>query len=207
VAWRRRLSGWSVSRRRTARQIRRMLISVDARRKWLQRVEKQRNGRKRRPDIDERIQYIGERNWKQRCTRRTKLARVWSKSHNGEILPGQPSYVNPTFRRDRRPLKNHAVSDVSSRVRPSTITIAAARRKIPPNECLTPEGLSSQCLRIRTTSRMVSDGLEIIAIQAMWEPSRRLRLGEDVLQVHSRFGFGQQTGIELPSETRGLTNP
>ena len=35
-----------------------------------------------------------------------------------------------------------------------------------------------------------------------------LRLGEDRFYKYIRaFGFGQQTGIELPSETRGLTKP
>src|SRR5437879_12491905 len=35
-----------------------------------------------------------------------------------------------------------------------------------------------------------------------------LRLGEDRFYRYIRdFGFGQQTGIELPGETRGLTKP
>src|SRR5947208_13683768 len=35
-----------------------------------------------------------------------------------------------------------------------------------------------------------------------------LRLGEDRFYKYIRaFGFGQQTGIELPGETRGLTKP
>src|SRR5580704_5829451 len=35
-----------------------------------------------------------------------------------------------------------------------------------------------------------------------------LRLGEDRFYKYIRgFGFGQQTGIELPSETRGMTKP
>ena len=35
-----------------------------------------------------------------------------------------------------------------------------------------------------------------------------LRLGDDRFYKYIRaFGFGQQTGIELPGETRGLTKP
>src|SRR5260370_36514003 len=35
-----------------------------------------------------------------------------------------------------------------------------------------------------------------------------LRLGEDRFYKYIRgYGFGQQTGIELPGETRGLTKP
>src|SRR4029077_873187 len=35
-----------------------------------------------------------------------------------------------------------------------------------------------------------------------------LRLGEDRFYKYIRaFGFGQQTGIELPGETRGMTKP
>jgi cell division protein FtsI (penicillin-binding protein 3) len=43
----------------------------------------------------------------------------------------------------------------------------------------------------------------------MWARSKlRLRLGEERFYKYIRaFGFGQQTGIELPGETRGLTKP
>ena len=43
----------------------------------------------------------------------------------------------------------------------------------------------------------------------MWARSRlRCGLGEDRFYKYIRaFGFGQQTGIELPGETRGLTKP
>ena len=35
-----------------------------------------------------------------------------------------------------------------------------------------------------------------------------MRLGEDRFYKYIRgFGFGQQTGIELPGETRGMTKP
>ena len=45
--------------------------------------------------------------------------------------------------------------------------------------------------------------------RATWARSRsRLRLGEDRFYKYIRaFGFGQQTGIELPGETRGMTKP
>jgi len=57
-------------------------------------------------------------------------------------------------------------------------------------------------LRIRPQAVWSADGLEIIANSAMWSIKIARAWGGPFLQVHSRLWFGQQTGIELPSETR-----
>ena len=53
-----------------------------------------------------------------------------------------------------------------------------------------------------TVSKVLANSSDVGAIKIA------LRLGEDRFYKYIRaFGFGQQTGIELPGETRGMTKP
>jgi cell division protein FtsI (penicillin-binding protein 3) len=96
----------------------RMLISVDARRKWFGSVEKQPDpGQNVVLTIDERIQYIAERELEAAMAQTHAEAGtvVVENPHTGEILAlaNRPTF-NPNNSQEITPdrLKNHAVSDI-----------------------------------------------------------------------------------------------
>ena len=96
----------------------RMLISVDARRKWFGSVEKQPDpGENVVLTIDEKIQYIAERELEtaMQQTHAEAGTVVVENPHTGEILAlaNRPTF-NPNLAREITPqkLKDHAVSDV-----------------------------------------------------------------------------------------------
>src|SRR4029077_13768950 len=96
----------------------RMLISVDARRRWFGSVEKQPEpGQNIVLTIDQQIQYIAERELQtaMQQTRATAGTLIVQNPHTGEILAlaNSPTF-NPNVTREITPerLKNHAVSDV-----------------------------------------------------------------------------------------------
>jgi penicillin-binding protein 2 len=199
----------------------RMLISVDARRKWFGSVEKEPEpGQNVVLTIDQQIQYIAEH----------ELEAAMEKSHaisgtvivenprTGEILAlaNRPTF-NPNVSREITPqkLRDHAVSDVyepGSTFKVVTISAALDEKLTTPNEIFDCQmgSIVINGMRIHDhkaygllpVSKVLANSSDVGAIKIA------LRLGDDRFYKYIRaFGFGQQTGIELPAETRGLTKP
>jgi len=198
-----------------------MLISVDARKKWFGSVEKQPEpGRNVVLTIDEKIQYIAERELATAIQETHAIAGtvVVENPRTGEILAlaNQPTF-NPNLSREITPdkLKNHAVSDVyepGSTFKLVTISGALEEKVTRPDEMFDCQmgSIVFNGMRIRdsrphgllTVSDVLAESSDVGSIKI------GLRLGDDRFYKYIRgFGFGQQTGIELPGETRGLTKP
>ncbi len=199
----------------------RMQISVDARKKWFARIEKEPEaGNNLVLTIDEKIQYIAERELEQaiKDTRAIAGTVVVENPRTGEILAlaNRPTF-NPNIKKEIRneALKNRAVSDVyepGSTFKLVTISGALEERLTRPEEIFDCQmgSIVISGMRIRdskphgllTVSDVLAESSDVGAIKIA------LRLGEDRFYKYIRaFGFGQQTGIELPGETRGLTKP
>jgi cell division protein FtsI (penicillin-binding protein 3) len=199
----------------------RMLIQVDARRKNFNRVEKQPDpGENVVLTIDEKIQYIAERELETAMeeTHAISGTAVVANPHTGEILAlaNRPTF-NPNASRRITPevLKDHAVSDVyepGSTFKLVTISAALEERITNPNEVFDCQmgSIVVNGMRIRDHKPFgllpVSD---ILALSSdVGAIKIALRLGEERFYKYIRaYGFGQQTGIELPGETRGLAKP
>ncbi len=198
-----------------------MLISVDARKKWFGSVEKQPEpGQNVVLTIDEKIQYIAERELEtaMRETRAITGTVVVENTRTGEILAlaNRPTF-NPNLSREITPdkLKNHAVSDVyepGSTFKLVTIAGALEEKVTRPDELFDCQmgSIVFNGMRIHdsrphgllTVSDVLAESSDVGSIKI------GLRLGEDRFYRYIRgFGFGQQTGIELPGETRGMTKP
>jgi cell division protein FtsI (penicillin-binding protein 3) len=199
----------------------RMLISVDAHRKWFGSVEKQPEpGENVVLTVDEQIQYIAERELATAMeqTHAVTGTVIVQNPHTGEILAlaNQPTF-NPNLTREITPerLKNHAVSDVyepGSTFKVVTISAALEEKLTRPDEIFDCQmgSIVINGMRIRDSRPhgllpvwgVLAESSDVGAIKIA------LRLGEDRFYKYIRaFGFGQQTGIELPGETRGLTKP
>jgi cell division protein FtsI (penicillin-binding protein 3) len=199
----------------------RMLISVDARRKWFGSVEKQPDpGENVVLTIDEKIQYIAERELEtaMQQTHAESGTIVVENPHTGEILAlaNRPTF-NPNLAREITPqkLKDHAVSDVyepGSTFKVVTISAALEEKLTRPDEVFDCQmgSIVINGMRIRDSkphgllpvSGILAESSDVGSIKIA------LRLGEERFYKYIRaFGFGQQTGIELPGETRGLTKP
>ena len=198
-----------------------MLISVDARKKWFGSVEKQPTpGENVVLTIDEKIQYIAERELETAMHQTQAIAGtvIVENPRTGEILAlaNRPTF-NPNLSKEITPekLKNHAVSDVyepGSTFKVVTISGALEEKLTNPNEMFDCQmgSIVYNGMRIRdsrphgllSVSDVLAESSDVGSIKIA------LRLGEDRFYKYIRaFGFGQQTGIELPGETRGLTKP
>ncbi len=198
-----------------------MLISVDAHKKWFGSVEKEPEpGENVTLTIDEQIQYIAERELAAQMehTHAEAGTVVVENPHTGEILAlaNFPTF-NPNLSREITPqrLKDHAVSDVyepGSTFKIVTLAAALEEKLTKPTEVFDCQmgSIVVNGMRIHddkpwgnlTVSEILAHSSEVGAIKI------GLRLGEDRFYKYIRgFGFGQQTGIELPGETRGLTKP
>ncbi len=198
-----------------------LLISVDAHRKWFGSVEKQPEpGQNVVLTVDEKIQYIAERELEtaMQQTHAETGTVVVQNPKTGEILAlaNRPTF-NPNLARDITPqkLKDHAVSDVyepGSTFKVVTIAAALEEKVTRPDELFDCQmgSIMFNGMRIRdskphgllTVSNVLAESSDVGAIKIA------LRLGEERFYKYIRaFGFGQQTGIELPGETRGLTKP
>src|SRR5450755_2127344 len=199
----------------------RMMISVDARRKSLGSVEKQPDpGENVVLTIDEKIQYIAERE--------LETAMQQTHAESGTVVVQNPKTVeilalanrptfNPNLARDITPqkLKDHAVSDVyepGSTFKVVTIAAALEEKVTHPQEVFDCQmgSIVFNGMRIRdsrphgllSVSDILAESSDVGAIKIA------LRLGQERFYKYIRaFGFGQQTRIELPGETRGLTKP
>jgi len=199
----------------------RMLINVDARRKWFGRVERQPDpGSNVVLTIDEKIQYIAEKELEQaiKDTRAAAGTIIVQNPRTGEILAlaNRPNF-NPNVSRSVSPamLKNHAVSDVyepGSVFKVVTLAAALEERLTNPDEVVDCQNgsIAVNGLRIRdhhpygllTVSQVLANSSGVGTIKI------GLRLGNERFDKYIRsFGFGSQTGIELPGETRGLAKP
>jgi len=136
----------------------------------------------------------------------------------GEILAlaNRPTF-NPNLAREITPqkLKDHAVSDVyepGSTFKLVTIAAALEERLTRPDELFDCQmgSIVINGMRIRdskphgvlSVAGILAESSDVGAIKIA------LRLGEERFYKYIRaFGFGQQTGIELPGETRGLAKP
>jgi cell division protein FtsI (penicillin-binding protein 3) len=199
----------------------RMLVSVDARRKYFGSVEKQPEaGQNVALTLDEKIQYIAERELEKAMeqTHAESGTVVVQKPSTGEILAlaNRPTF-NPNLSRDISPLKlkNHAISDVyepGSTFKLVAISAALEEKVTNPNELFDCQmgSIVFNGMRIRDSKpHGVLPVYDVLAESSdVGSIKIALRLGEEryYKYIHA-FGFGQQTGIELPGETRGLSKP
>jgi cell division protein FtsI (penicillin-binding protein 3) len=199
----------------------RMFISVDARKQWFSDVAT-------KPDpgdnivltIDKNIQYIAEKELEQAIHDTQAIAGtvIVENPHTGEILAlaNRPTF-NPNLRKQIKPetLTNRAVSYVyepGSTFKLVTISAALEEKVTNPNELFDCQmgSIVYNGMRIRDAKPhgilpvwgVLAQSSDVGSIKIA------LRLGEDRFYKYIRsYGFGQQTGIELPGETRGLTKP
>jgi cell division protein FtsI (penicillin-binding protein 3) len=198
-----------------------MFISVDARKRWFSDVETQ-------PDpgdnvvltIDKNIQYIAEKELEQAIHDTQAIAGtvIVENPHTGEILAlaNRPTF-NPNLRKQVTPaaLTNRAVSYVyepGSAFKVVTISAALEEKLTRPDELIDCQMGSIVYNRMRIRDSKAHGVLPVWGVLA--ESSNvgtikiALRLGEERYYKYIRaFGLGQQTGIELPGETRGITKP
>ncbi|MBZ5682022.1 MAG: transpeptidase family protein [Acidobacteriia bacterium] len=198
-----------------------MFISVDARKQWFSDVEKQPEpGENLVLTIDKNIQYIAEKELEQAIHDTQAIAGtvIVENPHTGEILAlaNRPTF-NPNLRKQITPaaLTNRAVSHVyepGSTFKLVTISAALEEKVTSPDEIFDCQmgAIVYNGMRIRDSKPhgllpvwgVLAASSDVGAIKIA------LRLGEDRFYKYIRaFGFGQQTGIELPGETRGLTKP
>jgi len=198
-----------------------MLISVDARKQWFGSVEKQPEpGENVVLTIDEKIQYIAERELETAIQQTHAISGsvIVENPRTGEILAlaNRPTF-NPNLSREitSEKLKDHAVSDVyepGSTFKLVTISGALEEKVTRPDEMFDCQmgSIVFNGMRIRdskphgllTVSDVLAESSDVGSIKI------GLRLGDERFYKYIRsFGFGQQTGIELPGETRGLTKP
>src|ERR1700757_2844039 len=198
-----------------------MFISVDARKQWFSDVAPQ-------PDpgdnivltIDKNIQYIAEKELEQAIhdTQAISGTVIVENPHTGEILAlaNRPTF-NPNLRKQIKPdtLTNRAVSYIyepGSAFQVVTISAALEEKLTNPNEIFDCQmgSIVYNGMRIRDSKPhgllpvwgVLAESSDVGSIKIA------LRLGEDRYYRYIRaFGFGQQTGIELPGETRGMTKP
>ena len=198
-----------------------MFISVDARRQWFADVETQPDpGDNLVLTVDKNIQYIAEKELDQAIHDTQAIAGtvIVENPHTGEILAlaNRPTF-NPNLRKQITPgaLTNRAVSYVyepGSTFKLVTISAALEEKVTNPDEVFDCQmgAIVYNGMRIRDSKPhgllpvwgVLAESSDVGAIKIA------LRLGEDRFYRYIRaYGFGQQTGIELPGETRGLTKP
>jgi cell division protein FtsI/penicillin-binding protein 2 len=197
------------------------LISIDARRKWFERVEKPPDpGRNLVLTIDQTVQYIAERELQKGMedTRAIAGTVIVQNPHTGEVLAlaNQPTFNPNVFNHvPDEARKNRAVSDIyepGSVFKIVTYSAAFDEHLIKPEDPIDCQHGSIDVfgMRIRdheslgviTIAEALAHSSDVAAIKV------GMKLGDDRLYHYIReFGFGSQTGIELPGETRGLTKP
>lgn len=198
-----------------------LMISVDARKRWFASVEQEpKPGNNLVLTIDQNIQAIAERELERgmEATKAIAGTVVVENPHTGEILAltNRPTF-NPNNRSEIGPesLKNHAVSDIfepGSTFKMVTISAGLEEKVTRPDEMFDCQmgSIVINGMRIRdskphgmlSVTDIIAESSDVGAIKV------GMRLGNDRFYKYIRaFGFGQQTGIELPGETRGMTKP
>ncbi|MBV9075085.1 MAG: transpeptidase family protein [Acidobacteria bacterium] len=198
-----------------------MLIQMDARHRWFGRVEKDPTpGQNLVLTIDEDIQHIAEKELQAAIdkTHAESGTVVIQNPRTGEILAlaNYPTF-NPNSSRGVNPasLKDRAVSNAyepGSTFKMVTIAAALEEKVTNPDEIFDCQMgkifLGGRTIHdwkpfgLLTVSQVLQKSSDIGAIKIA------LRLGDERMYRYIRgFGFGSQTGIELPAETRGITKP
>jgi cell division protein FtsI (penicillin-binding protein 3) len=198
-----------------------MLITMDNKRRWLGRVEKNPEpGENVVLTIDEKIQYIAERELAVAMNETHALSGtvIVENPHTGEILAlaSAPTF-NPNIFNKVNPqsLKNRAVSDIyepGSTFKIVTLAAALEEKITNPDEVIDCQMGSIVLNGLRIHDHKAYGGLTVTQIleksSDVGAIKLALRLGEDRFDRYIRsFGFGSQTKIELPGETRGMTKP
>jgi cell division protein FtsI (penicillin-binding protein 3) len=198
-----------------------MLITMDNKRRWLGRVEKQPDpGENVVLTIDEKIQYIVERELARAIddTHAEAGTVIVQNPHTGEVLAlaNWPTFNPNVFNKvNPQALKNRSVSDIyepGSTFKLVTLAAALEEKITNPDEVVDCQmgSIVVNGLRIHdhhpyaglTVTQILEHSSDVGAIKIA------LRLGEDRFDRYIRaFGFGTQTRIELPGETRGITKP
>jgi cell division protein FtsI (penicillin-binding protein 3) len=172
--------------------------------------------------IDANIQYMAERALDAQVAKTQALhgTVVVQDPHTGQILALAVSpRFNPNDSRhlDADSLTNLAVSDVyepGSTFKLVTYSAALDGAGVEPTDMVDCQG-GSMTMYGRTLHDDKSDHYGVITVQQALEHSSdvgaakmALKLGSDKFYSYIKgFGFGDRTGIELPSETRGLLQP
>ena len=198
-----------------------LMISVDARRRWFSSVEKQPEpGNNVVLTVDQNIQYIAERELETAMEQTKSIAGtvIVQNPSTGEILAlaNRPTF-NPNLRKEItvEALKDRAVSDIyepGSTFKIVTVSAGLEEKITRPDELFDCQmgSIVINGMRIRdskphgvlSVADIIAESSDVGAIKIA------LRLGDDRFYKYIRaFGFGQQTGIELPGETRGMTKP
>jgi cell division protein FtsI (penicillin-binding protein 3) len=198
-----------------------LMISVDARKRWFASVEKEPEaGNSVVLTVDQNIQYIAERELERAMEETHAIAgtAIVENPHTGEILAltNRPTF-NPNVRKEikNEALKDRAVSDIyepGSTFKMVTISGGLEEKITRPDEMFDCQmgSIVINGMRIRdskphgmlSVADILAESSDVGAIKVA------LRLGDERFYKYIRaFGFGQQTGIELPGETRGMTKP
>lgn len=196
-------------------------ISVDARRKWYGRVERQPDpGQNLVLTVDGTIQYIVEKELEQAMqdTKAVAGTVVVQNPRTGEILAlaNRPTF-NPNLFGSvpKEALKNRAVSDVyepGSVFKTVTYSAAIEQGVVKPEDMVDCQGGSitvfgmtihdAHKMGAMTIAEAYAHSSDVAAIKT------GMKLGDVRFDEYIRaFGFGAQTGIELPGESRGLKKP
>jgi cell division protein FtsI (penicillin-binding protein 3) len=198
-----------------------MVISMDARKRRFARVEKKPEpGDNLVLTIDEKIQWIAERELDQAMidTKAEAAMAVVQNPRTGEILAlvNRPTF-NPNNAKRITPamMKDRAVSDVyepGSVFKTVTYSAALNEGLIKPTDMVDTQGgvINVNGLKIHDSHKIgtvtIADAMahssDVAAVKTA------LKLGEDRFYKYIKdYGFGRQTDIELPGETRGLAKP
>ena len=198
-----------------------LMISVDARKRWFASVEKEPEaGNSVVLTIDQNIQYIAERELERGMEETHAIAGtvIVENPRTGEILAltNRPTF-NPNIRKEIKndALKDRAVSDIyepGSTFKMVTISAGLEEKITRPDEMFDCQmgSIVINGMRIRdsrphgmlSVADIIAESSDVGAIKVA------LRLGDERFYKYIRaFGFGQRTGVELPSETAGLTKP
>jgi len=199
-----------------------MLITMDAKRRWFGRVEKQPEaGSNVVLTIDQNIQWIAERELDAAVQQTHAISGVVvvQNPRTGEVLAlaNRPTFDPNASGRDPATLKDHALSDIyepGSTFKMVTYSAALDGAGVKPEDMVDCQG-GAMTLYGRTLHDDHSDRYGVVTVRKALEVSSdvgaakmALKVGPEKFYGYMRsFGFGQRTGIELPGETRGILRP
>ena len=199
----------------------REMIFIDARRKWYGRVERQPDpGQNLVLTIDGTIQYIVEKELEQAMqdTKAVAGTVVVQNPRTGEILAlaNRPTFNPNVFNSvPKEALKNRAVSDVyepGSVFKTVTYSAAIEQGVVKPTDMVDCQGGAitifgmtihdAHKMGVMTIADAYAHSSDVAAVKT------GMKLGDVRFDEYIRsYGFGAQTGIELPGESRGLKKP
>ena len=199
----------------------REMIFVDARRKWYGRVERQPDpGQNLVLTLDGTIQYIAEKELDQAMedTKAVAGTVIVQNPRTGEILAlaNRPTFNPNVFNAvPKEALKNRAVSDVyepGSVFKTVTYSAAIEQGVVKPTDMVDCQGGAitvfgmtihdAHKMGVMTVAEAYAHSSDVAAVKT------GMKLGDVRFDEYVRaYGFGAQTGIELPGESRGLKKP